>query len=125
MSDVLWVLVEGRLHQATAGPTALCGKPTVGCEVLTTRAALDHVKTWHTTVCGSCERRRADLEGRSDPVMPMALSASQRETLAAMKAQREQQRRTQAATQADASTRGGASVRAVSGGLPTLGKKRR
>lgn len=134
-SRTTWVL-KGKWHQVSAeGATqTLCLQTVADYPRFTVSQVLSDVAATKTTVCGTCERR-AEARTAAASGQPPALGSPDRlerltpEQLAIyLKRQAEQKRRAAlraGEAEAKGSRAGSTSIRAVSGGLPTLGKRRK
>jgi hypothetical protein len=141
----MWALYEAAWHRPDpdCDPGTMCGRH-LPCEVesVSTEAAAAEIAANRTSVCGRCERlvqearervthgtglhgRQAVLEDAS--LKSAQLSPEQQALKEWLDLERERRREARRLIEVDEKTKTGASasVRTVSGGLPTLGKKRR
>jgi hypothetical protein len=101
-------------------------------EVESTAAAATEIAANRTTVCGRCERRveqarapELSAQSGSLPAVPRReLTPEQQHVKDWLDHKRQQRARTRRSAEIDTNPSSGKSVRTVSGGLPTLGKKR-
>lgn len=130
-----WTFHKDAWHRPDPGSlrTAMCGLHLPQrVRTVPAQEAAREIAENHTSVCGSCERWvTAAVKGGQPPDRSVRTASGLSNDKEALKRQRQQERvrrqelrRGEARDQQDRSRNQGSSVRTVSGGLPSLGKRR-
>lgn len=120
-----WVLLSRKFHRVQAGTdpkTTLCGRPCPGDD-WATQAVSEHLLRHRTTVCGSCDRQHRTEEPKVKRSTKSALTPAQQKAAAWLVDERKRRIRTRELADLDQPEQS-QSVRAISSGLPSLGKHR-
>lgn len=121
-----WVFTESKFHRLKpGGGQTLCGEKVQGLRVIQVEEVRQRVESDRITVCGRCDKRLSELVPVTGIVPPRRALTPEQQVIRD-RLDEERWKRAQARADAERLQRSSSrSVRAVSGGLPTLGKKHR